>query len=99
MQNDLTRSLTQPSLGLYRREMIRVGGLSMAGLALSDRYAHPTTEADRAKHCIILFLSGGNPQHDMFDPKPDDAGSAFWRALRPFSQAHAPDGAGAIDAP
>ncbi len=80
MQNDLTRSLTQPSLRLYRREMLRVGGLSMAGLALSDLYAHPTTEADRAQHgpsfgraknCIILFLSGGNPQHDMFDPKPD----------------------------
>ena len=83
MQNFLGRSLTQPSLGITRREMIRIGGLSMAGVALSDLFASAATtvtDADRAKHgpgfgraknCIILYLSGGNPQHDMFDPKPD----------------------------
>jgi hypothetical protein len=25
----------------------------------------------RAKSCVLLFLSGGPPQHDTFDPKPD----------------------------
>ncbi len=25
----------------------------------------------RAKSCILLFLSGGPPQHETFDPKPD----------------------------
>ncbi|MCI0704204.1 MAG: DUF1501 domain-containing protein [Planctomycetia bacterium] len=25
----------------------------------------------RAKRCLILFLTGGPPQHDTFDPKPD----------------------------
>lgn len=68
--------------GLTRREMIRVGGLSMGGVALSDLLAQPgiaeTSEKathgpgfGRAKRCIILYLSGGHPQHDMFDPKPD----------------------------
>lgn len=68
---------------LSRREMIRVGGLSMGGVALSDLLARPATAAPaaskisqgagfgRAKRCIILYLSGGHPQHDMFDPKPD----------------------------
>ena len=68
--------------GLTRREMIRVGGLSMSGVALSDLLARatsaePTKGAShgagfgRAKRCILLYLSGGHPQHDMFDPKPD----------------------------
>jgi hypothetical protein len=65
---------------LNRREMITVGGLGMSGLALSDLYANPVTESQKKKHgagfgkakkCIILYLSGGNPQHDMFDPKPE----------------------------
>ena len=68
--------------GMSRREMIRVGGLSMSGVALSDlltRQASAESSASiprtagfgRAKRCIILYLSGGHPQHDMFDPKPD----------------------------
>lgn len=67
--------------GLTRREMLRVGGLSMGGVALSDLLARPATAENaarehgpgfgRAKRCIILYLSGGHPQHDMFDPKPD----------------------------
>ncbi len=71
------------SHGLNRREMIRVGGLSMGGVALSDLLARPAvaeTAASkvshgpgfgRAKRAIILYLSGGHSQHDMFDPKPD----------------------------
>ena len=69
--------------GFSRREMIRVGGLSMGGVALSDLLARPAAAESagkqgsqppgfgRAKRCIILYLSGGHPQHDMFDPKPD----------------------------
>jgi hypothetical protein len=60
--------------------MIRVGGLSMTGVALSDLLARRALAAPsksrapgfgKAKNCIILYLSGGHPQHDMFDPKPD----------------------------
>ena len=68
---------------LNRREMLRVGGLITSGLTLSEllrhsaRAASPAIAAPRggsfgkAKNCIILYLSGGAPQHDTFDPKPD----------------------------
>lgn len=69
------------SAGLTRREMIRVGGLSMSGVALSDLLARQSQAETsvvkrapgfgRAKRAIVLYLSGGHPQHDMFDPKPD----------------------------
>ncbi|MDB5335798.1 MAG: hypothetical protein JWN70_1417, partial [Planctomycetaceae bacterium] len=70
------------SNGLTRREMIRVGGLSMGGVALSDLLARPAVAESaskvshgpgfgRAKRAIILYLSGGHSQHDMFDPRPD----------------------------
>ncbi|MGE3409730.1 MAG: DUF1501 domain-containing protein [Pirellulales bacterium] len=77
-------SLLGPSFnsgfGLTRREMLRVGGLSMTGVALSDLLARPASAESstshlpgfgKAKRCIILYLSGGHPQHDTFDPKPD----------------------------
>ena len=66
--------------GLDRREMLKVGGLSVGGLSLPQLLSS-TSKADsdsaksngfgRAKRCIMLYLSGGHPQHDMFDPKPD----------------------------
>ncbi|HUY35608.1 MAG TPA: DUF1501 domain-containing protein [Pirellulales bacterium] len=68
--------------GMNRREMLRVGGLSMTGLALADLLpsaasssaaeagSHPAGFG-KAKNCMILYLSGGPPQHDTFDPKPD----------------------------
>ncbi len=74
-----------------RREWLRVGGLSAAGLTLADVLrageAHasswgarrppdpPMARADgtfgKAKNCIYLWLQGGPPQHETFDPKPD----------------------------
>ncbi len=63
--------------GFSRRELLRIGGLSLGGLALPallDREASAASTlrtAGKAKNCIILFLSGGAAQHDTFDPKPD----------------------------
>ncbi len=65
--------------GLTRREMLRVGGLGLAGggLSLADlaRGSARAGSADatfgRAKSCIVLFLMGGPPQHSTWDPKPD----------------------------
>ena len=71
------------NLSLSRREMIRIGALSMAGASLPQLLDKPRALANspsaaarkpgfgKAKNCIILYLSGGNPQHDMFDPKPE----------------------------
>ncbi len=69
---------------LNRREMLRVGGLSLGGLTLpalldSARASTPSSAKDstraasfgKAKKCILLYLSGGPAQLDTFDPKPD----------------------------
>ncbi|MBL9132841.1 MAG: DUF1501 domain-containing protein [Verrucomicrobiaceae bacterium] len=58
-----------------RREWLRVGGLGALGLSLPSvlnaKLAGKEASFGRAKSCIILFLSGGPPQHETFDPKPD----------------------------
>ncbi len=62
---------------LDRRELMRVGGLTLGGLGLADLVkASPSTEQygssfGRAKNVIFLYLCGGPPQHETFDPKPD----------------------------
>ncbi|MSR66612.1 MAG: DUF1501 domain-containing protein [Pedosphaera sp.] len=62
-----------------RREWLRLGGLSSLGLSLGGLLkAQATTGVvnkgasfGRAKSCILLYLAGGPPQHETFDPKPD----------------------------
>ncbi|MFP6621106.1 MAG: DUF1501 domain-containing protein [Pirellulaceae bacterium] len=62
-----------------RRELMRMGGISLAGLSLSslmeaEAIAAPTSSNGsfgRAKNIIFLYLNGGPPQHETFDPKPD----------------------------
>jgi Protein of unknown function (DUF1501) len=68
--------------GLSRREMLRVGGLGAFGLSLAqlqrvqamspDQLASsPASSFGKAKRCIVLFMLGGPPQHETWDPKPD----------------------------
>jgi hypothetical protein len=67
--------------GISRREVLRVGGLSMLGLSLPRLLAAretaplgvlPTDKTfGKAKSVIYLWLAGGPPQHETFDPKPD----------------------------
>ena len=67
LRPDITRRL------LSRRELIRVGGLGSLGLGLPAlRAGRAATLAGRprANSCLIIFLSGGPPQHETFDPKP-----------------------------
>jgi hypothetical protein len=69
-----------------RREWLRMGGLGLFGVTLSNllstsgRASEPGAAAvnggaaasfGRARSCILLFLAGGPPQHETFDPKPD----------------------------
>src|SRR5262245_35318194 len=63
---------------LPRPEVLRVGGLLGFGLSLPMLLAHrarATTSGKstfgRAKQIIALFLHGGHPQQETFDPKPD----------------------------
>lgn len=67
--------------GISRREWLRVGGLSAMGLTLPSllharesfvKGAMPTDPMfGRAKNVIFLYLLGGPPQHETFDPKPE----------------------------
>ncbi|HUE17406.1 MAG TPA: DUF1501 domain-containing protein [Planctomycetaceae bacterium] len=75
----LLHGSTQTCDGLTRREALHAGSLSLAGLTLpgllraeAQRAITPSSAiAPRAKSVIVLFLSGGPSQLDMWDPKPD----------------------------
>lgn len=62
--------------GTSRRDFLRVGALGALGLTLPGMLrAAPTPTPDagfgRAKRCVLLFLTGGPPQLDTWDLKPD----------------------------
>ncbi len=67
--------------GLSRREMMRIGGMTLGGLGLPgllETRAKPATGGGavargfgRAKNCIVLFLYGSPSQLETFDMKPD----------------------------
>ncbi len=62
--------------GLSRREMLRAGGLSLLGMSLPELlHAEATlplnSQSGRAKSVILLFLFGGPPVQETFDPKPN----------------------------
>lgn len=66
--------------GISRRELMRVGSLTLGGLSLpqllaAKEIAQPVPVSDkafgRAKNVIFLYLAGGPPQHETFDPKPN----------------------------
>jgi hypothetical protein len=65
-----------------RRELLRIGGLSLTGLSLpfllqqtaqgASKSSKPAARSfGKAKNCILLYLSGAPSQLDTFDPKPD----------------------------
>ncbi|MBC8117788.1 MAG: DUF1501 domain-containing protein, partial [Candidatus Saccharimonas sp.] len=64
--------------GLTRRQTLRLGATSLfGGLALPRvLQAEEAAKANgqrpaKAKSCLFIFLEGGPPQQDMWDPKPD----------------------------
>jgi hypothetical protein len=67
-----------------RRQVLQVGSLGLLGLGLPDllqaqasgprsRSTRPIKHAaqGKARACILLFLTGGPPQHSLWDPKPE----------------------------
>lgn len=62
--------------GVTRRDWLRAGSLSAFGLSLPgllgsrQAMANVTASGGRAKSCIVVFLLGGPPQHETWDPKP-----------------------------
>jgi hypothetical protein len=66
--------------GLTRRDWLRVGGLGLTGLGMSDLFRLREASAasaglprgfGRAKACILLYLYGAPSQLETFDVKPD----------------------------
>jgi hypothetical protein len=64
-------------LAMERRSFLKVGVLSIAGLALSDllkfeaRAAASGKSPSRENSIIILWMRGGPSQHETWDPKPN----------------------------
>ena len=55
-----------------RREFLRIGSLALGGLGLSSLPASlGAASPGRKKSVVLLFLQGGPPQIETFDPKPD----------------------------
>jgi len=60
--------------GVSRRHLLRVGasglltGVSLPGLLAAGESTQGRLA--RAKACIFIFLEGGPPHQDMWDPKP-----------------------------
>ncbi len=54
-----------------RRQLLRVGSLSVAGVALANGQPLSAASLPRAKSVIYLMMMGGVTHLDSFDPKPD----------------------------
>src|SRR5436189_2651371 len=78
---------------LRRRDLMRLGGLSLLGLSLPDLIrgrvaaaAQPRRDGSfgRAKSCILLFMWGGPAHQDTWDLKPD-APAEYRGEFRPIA--------------
>lgn len=57
-----------------RREVVQAGAIGLLGVTTADvrrSRAHGGANARPAKKVVYIFLPGGPPQHETFDPKPD----------------------------
>lgn len=61
--------------GLTRRELIRVGAMSVGGITLPGLLSAHAAQASapQAKAVILLWMGGGPSHFETFDPKPDAA--------------------------
>jgi len=59
--------------GLNRREFLKIGGLAMGGLTLTDLLAAEARAGVKSsnKAIIMIYLPGGPPHIDLVDMKPD----------------------------
>jgi uncharacterized protein (DUF1501 family) len=59
--------------GVTRRTLLKIGGLAMGGLSLSQLLQAEASakSAQRQKSVIMIFLTGGPPHQDMVDLKMD----------------------------
>lgn len=70
---DDDRSSTLGRRAFLRQMGSSIGALGMAGYLASDAFGAPAFQphfAPRARHMVVLFMSGGPSHIDTFDPKP-----------------------------
>jgi hypothetical protein len=75
-----------------RRDFIKVGALAAGGLTVADYLrmkAHGQVQEPKAKAVIQLWMSGGPPHLDTFDPKPE-AGSDYTGPLNKAIETNVP---------
>jgi hypothetical protein len=75
--------------GVSRRDFLKIGALGWGGLTLADALRARAAAAGRTgpasdRSVILIWLDGGPPQHETYDPKPD-APEEFRGPLRPIS--------------
>src|SRR5437870_10852247 len=74
---ELTSPLPGRSDGFSRRGFLKVGCLGLGGLSLSElfraraRAAGSGREPSDERSIILIWLDGGPPQHETYDPKPE----------------------------
>ena len=64
------------SISSGRRDFLRVGGLGLGGISLADMLEFKAKASEngislRDKAVVFLFMHGGPPQAETFDPKMD----------------------------
>ena len=75
---------------LSRRSLLKIGMLGVTGLTLADVLRLQATAANRGiatakdRSVILVWLDGGPPQHETYDPKPD-APAEYCGPLKPIS--------------
>jgi hypothetical protein len=85
--------LTSPSPrrcdGIRRRDFLRIGTLGWGGLTLADALRARSSAATAGdsppeRSVILIWLDGGPPQHETYDPKPD-APTEYRGPLKPIA--------------
>lgn len=74
---EITRLAPRRCDGVSRRSFLKVGTLGFSGLTLADTLRMSAAGAARRtspvpeRSVILIWLDGGPPQHETYDPKPD----------------------------
>jgi uncharacterized protein (DUF1501 family) len=89
---EFTRPSPRRCDGVSRRGFLKVGSLGFTGLTLADALragasaSNGTGPSVPAKSVILIWLDGGPPQHETYDPKPE-APAEFRGPLKAISTA------------
>ena len=71
---------------LSRKDFLKVGAGGIVGVIMAGTNPvmamRKIAAQQRAKACILLWMSGGPSQLDTFDPKPDTMNGGMFKAIR-----------------